>query len=362
MRIASAQIAVSAQYEAVQASVKSESLEFWVGARRPGAQPPVEQPPSVDKLSLTPRAQAGQPVSKALKADDEDQHLTPRDRLIADILRRMIKALTGEDLKIFSPAELAGKMAEAQQSAADTGAQLQQAQQAQAAAQQPPSAGFGLIYDHYESHYEYEAVSFSAQGTVKTRDGTEIQFSVQLNMSREFYTENRETLRLGDAKKIDPLVVNFDGNAAQLSDTKFQFDLDSDGRQEQISLLNPGSGLLALDKNGDGNINDGSELFGPSSGNGFAELASYDEDKNGFIDEGDSIYNKLRIWLQDGQGNQQLLALGAKDIGAIYLGHVSTPYTYKNDANVSQGDVASTGLFLREDGGAGTVQQIDYAA
>lgn len=358
MRIESAKITASAQHEAVQASVKRESLEFWIGERRPGAQ----QPPVADKLSLTPQAQAGQPVSKTVQAGDEEQNLTPHDRLIADILRSMIKALTGQELKLFSPAELADKMAQAQQSAADTGAQLQQAQQAQAAAaQQPPSAGFGLVYDHYESHYESEAVSYSAQGTIKTSDGKEIQFSVQLNMSREFYTENRETLRLGDAKKVDPLVVNFDGTAAQLSDTKFQFDLDSDGRQEQISVLKPGSGLLALDKNGDGKINNGSELFGPNSGDGFAELAAYDEDKNGFIDEGDSIYNKLRIWLQDGQGNQQLLALGAKNIGAIYLGHLSTPFTYKNDANATQGDVASTGLFLREDGSAGTVQQIDYS-
>ncbi|WP_054774848.1 hypothetical protein [Methylogaea oryzae] len=230
----------------------------------------------------------------------------------------------------------------------------------QAAAQQP-SAGFGLVYDHYESHFESEAVSYSAQGTVKTADGKEIQFSVQLNMSREFYTENRETLRLGDAKKVDPLVINFDGNAAELGDTKFQFDLDSDGRQEQIAVLKPGSGLLALDKNGDGVVNNGSELFGPASGNGFAELAAYDEDKNGFIDEGDSIYNKLRIWQQDGQGKGQLLALGAKNVGAIYLGHVSTPFTYKNAANVTQGDVVSTGLFLRENGSAGTVQQIDYS-
>lgn len=360
MRIESAQVATKAHHAAVQQSLRQESLEFWVGKHRPSAERPAA--PAADKFSLTPKAQASQPVPRVVSADEVDQSLSPRDRLLADILRHMLKLLSGEEPKLFSPSELADQMAGAQQNASEAGAKIQQAHQEQAAAaQNPPSVGFGLVYDSYESHYESESTSFSAEGTIKTKDGKEIQFSVQLNMSREFYTEHRESLRTGDAKKIDPLVVNFDGNAAQLGDSKFQFDLDSDGRTEQIALLKPGSGMLALDKNGDGSINNGSELFGTKTGNGFAELATYDEDKNGFIDEGDSIYNKLRIWTRDEQGNQQLAALGAKNIGAIYLGHLATPLTYKDSANATQGDVASTGLFVRENGSTGTVQQINYA-
>ena len=63
----------------------------------------------------------------------------------------------------------------------------------------------------------------------------------------------------------------------ELSDQTFYFDLDADGKEEEISVLN-GSGYLALDKNGDGVINDGSELFGTKNGDGFADLARYDED------------------------------------------------------------------------------------
>ena len=82
----------------------------------------------------------------------------------------------------------------------------------------------------------------------------------------------------------DPLVINLDGNIAELSDQTFLFDLDGDGEMDEISELSAKSGFLALDKNGDGTINDGTELFGTRSGNGFQDLSAYDTDHNGFID------------------------------------------------------------------------------
>ena len=69
-------------------------------------------------------------------------------------------------------------------------------------------------------------MSFSSDGVVKTADGKEINFSVDLNMSREFASQQNVSIREGDAKKMDPLVINFDGKAPELTDTKFSFDLD----------------------------------------------------------------------------------------------------------------------------------------
>lgn len=54
-----------------------------------------------------------------------------------------------------------------------------------------------------------------------------------------------------------------------------------------------------------------------------------------------------------------LFAFGQKGIGAICLGSVDTDFSFKNDANQTQGELRQTGIFLREDGTAGTVQQID---
>jgi hypothetical protein len=174
--------------------------------------------------------------------------------------------------------------------------------------------------------------------------------------------ETNLSILAGDPeKKTDPLVINFDGNAAELSQKRFEFDIDANGTTEQIATLKPGSGFLALDKNQDGVINNGSELFGPNSGNGFSELAKYDVDKNSFIDEADPIYNSLRIWQRHEDGSQQLIALGDKNIGAIYLGHVTTPFQLRTADNQSLGEVTDTGIYLTEEGKTGTIQQINLS-
>jgi hypothetical protein len=159
----------------------------------------------------------------------------------------------------------------------------------------------------------------------------------------------------------DPLVLNFNGQAAQLTDTKFNFDIDSDGTEDQISFVSSGSGFLAIDKNRDGKVNNGQELFGAVTGDGFAELAAYDDDKNLWIDENDAVYKDLRLWTKDESGRDTLSSLTEKEVGAIYLGQTSTGFSIKNSQNQLYGQIKSTGLFLNENGSAGTVQQIDLA-
>jgi hypothetical protein len=136
---------------------------------------------------------------------------------------------------------------------------------------------------------ESEQTSFTAGGVIKTADGKEIEFSIDLNLSREFASDKVTIL---EQKLSDPLVINFDGPAAELTGTKFSFDLDNDGTLDQISFLKSGSGFLALHQNQDGVINNGSELFGAGTGNGFADLLKYDSDQNGWIDENDLKVNK----------------------------------------------------------------------
>ena len=127
-------------------------------------------------------------------------------------------------------------------------------------------------------------------------------------------------------------------------------------------MLGNGRGFLAFDKNGDGIINDGSELFGALTGDGFSELALYDEDGNGWIDEADSIFSKLRVWTKDENGKDILLSLKEADLGAIYLNRVSTEFSVNNtETNEQNAQVRSTGVYLKESGGAGSIQQIDFA-
>ena len=217
---------------------------------------------------------------------------------------------------------------------------------------------------------EQEDTCFSTVGTVRTKDGREINFNVNVNMSRRCEEYYREELNVAQFALYDPLVINLDTDATELSDQTFYFDLDADGEEEEISMLK-GSGYLALDKNGDGIINDGSELFGTGNGDGFADLARYDEDGNGWIDENDSIWSKLKIWCKDEKGNDVLYKLSDKGVGAICLQNVSTDFTLQGDrtawdgvteANATNGAIRKTGIFLYENGNVGTVQHVDMAA
>lgn len=226
------------------------------------------------------------------------------------------------------------------------------------------SSSWGFENLHYETETYYmqeQSASFQTQGQVVTADGRTIDFNLNVHMSSRFEAYYKESFDIQKAVNLcDPLVINLDSSPATVSDQTFYFDLDGDGVEEDIHKLNSGSGYLALDKNNDGKINDGNELFGTASGDGFADLAKYDEDGNGWIDENDAIWNHLKIWVQTEQG-PQLYCLADKGVGAICLNRMPTYYTqYDKDGEVSA-VVRSTGMFLYENGAAGSMQHLDLA-
>lgn len=208
---------------------------------------------------------------------------------------------------------------------------------------------------------EAEDTAFSTVGTVRTSDGRQIQFNVNVGMSRQFQQYYEQNMELDAFSMCDPLVINLDTDVAQLSDQNFYFDIDGDGVLDEVSQLGAGSGYLALDKNGDGVINDGNELFGTASGNGFKDLAQYDEDGNGWIDENDAIWSQLKIWCKDENGNDVLYKLADKGVGAICLQNVSTDFTMKGEDGRTKGAIRNSGVFLYENGNVGTVQHVDVA-
>ena len=208
---------------------------------------------------------------------------------------------------------------------------------------------------------ESESVAFASSGMVKTQDGRSIDFNIEVSMSRAF-TSQINTLTTQNYIKTDPLVINLDTDIGSVTDQKFLFDLDSDGDEEEISFAGKGSGFLALDKNGDGRIGDGSELFGTKSGDGFKDLAAFDEDGNGWIDENDSIYSKLKVWTKDEDGNDYLINLKDADVGAIYLDNADTQFSLKDGNNRLNGEIKKTGIYLHEStGAAGTLNHVDLA-
>ena len=112
-----------------------------------------------------------------------------------------------------------------------------------------------------------------------------------------------------------PIIVDTRGEGVRLTSAAdgVGFDIRADGHPIQIAWTATGSGngFLALDRNHNGTIDDGSELFGnftaqPKSPtpNGFLALAEFDKTENGgngdgIIDEHDAVYSHLVIWIDE---------------------------------------------------------------
>ena len=201
--------------------------------------------------------------------------------------------------------------------------------------------------DIRQQHFfqEAERLQMGAMGTITTDDGRKVDFALGLDMARNFELEESLTQQETTRTLIDPLVINLDGGAASLTSSSFSFDLDADGHEEEISFVGQGSGFLALDMNKDGLINDGSELFGTQGTEGFADLARYDGDGNMWIDENDEIFNDLKVWTRNEQGEDQLLSLKEAGVGAIYLGSTTSSFELTDSENNLLGQVKRSGVF-----------------
>jgi len=356
MIITKAQVAMAASHDYREDYQINEKLNFSLSAQAKESRETDRVAVRGENVFISPQGFSLLELQRSHPRLDLNTQMDARARINLMILKNLYETITGQPMNILEPGALAIEGANldleisaAQQNRIDVHATRTDAK----------TMGNGLVYQRQTRYQEQEKMEFKAEGLIRTADGREIAFSTSLTMSRNYVEESGINTGQGGAKKIDPLVINFDGKGAQLSQTRFNFDLDNNGTEEQIASLHPGSGYLAWDRNGDGIINNGSELFGPTSGLGFSELARFDEDGNHFIDEGDSIYHQLRIWSFNEDGSQQLVALGDKNIGAIFLGHVTSPFQLKDDNNQSLGEISNSGFFLYENGKTGLVQEIN---
>lgn len=112
--------------------------------------------------------------------------------------------------------------------------------------------------------------------------------------------------------RSDPLIVDLDVDGIETRSMMggYYFDQDVNGFSEKTGWVSADDGLLVLDRNGDGVINNGGELFGDQTvlkngrkaANGFQALAELDGNQDGKIDINDAVYSQLRVW-QDINGN-----------------------------------------------------------
>ncbi|MDR1274802.1 MAG: putative Ig domain-containing protein [Candidatus Accumulibacter sp.] len=177
--------------------------------------------------------------------------------------------------------------------------------------------------------------------------------------------------------RIDPLALDLDGDGLETSNFNLQnpiwFDHDLNGSAEGTGWLNSDDGFLVLDRNGNGTIDDGSELFGDhtplyegdgTAVNGFAALAQEDTNEDGLVDNQDANWNDLRVWRdlnQDGiSQSNELFTLSELGIQSLTVAAEA--------ASQSQGNnqISATGIFTWEDSsegiaGAGQAADIDFS-
>ena len=170
------------------------------------------------------------------------------------------------------------------------------------------------------------------------------------------------------APRRDPLVLDLDGDGIETlgQQAVTYFDHDANGFAELTGWVSGDDGFLALDRDGDGRINDGRELFGDSAvlasgalaANGLQALAEWDLAANGgnaddVIDASDNVWSNLRVWRDlDGDGFSdagELFTLGDLGINAISLGFTDTGLG-DGLGNTQQ----RAGTFTRSDGSTGT--------
>ncbi len=278
--------------------------------------------------TVSMRTPVAPPSQQLSEKDLELASLDPKVRIMA----MMIEAMTGKKVDITS-----FKSSTFSQAPQDSG------------------VSSSPIFDYEYHAKELNSMSYSASGSVKLSDGSMREYSLSIEWAKAFVVDNRFSIQDGQIF-TDPLVISF-GGGEPLSSNTFAFNLNSEVKHLHFS---DGGGYLALDKNGDGVINDGSELFGPSTGKGFLELAAYDSDRNGWIDSNDAIFSQLRIWVAH-ENEDKLYTLSEAGIGAISLSATDISYVAKDSIDSAFAHYKKASVALGENGGVYGVFEADIA-
>ena len=165
--------------------------------------------------------------------------------------------------------------------------------------------------------------------------------------------------------RVDPLIFDLDGDGIKttsLDQSRTYFDLDSNGFAERTAWVDASDGLLVLDRNNDGQITSGQELFGDQTllangvraASGFEALKEFDSNRDGRIDAKDEVYSKLKIWRDlNGDGISQAEEL--KGLSDYNIASISLSSTSSNTSDVMNNIQRRVGSFIKTDGSGGVI-------
>ncbi|MHC9540964.1 MAG: hypothetical protein AB9903_15805 [Vulcanimicrobiota bacterium] len=138
-----------------------------------------------------------------------------------------------------------------------------------------------------------------------------VTYQISMSFSR---VEAQVEIQDVQINMADPLVLDMNGEGIQLTPAGrgASFDINGDGKKESTAWVKGGSAFLVMDRNNNGLIDDGNELFGDQHGasNGFQELARFDTCRDNIIDRKDTVFKALKVY-------QDLNSNGAIDYGEV---------------------------------------------
>lgn len=363
MRVQASQLSFAVQHRQGVQHEREERLRTWVGDRRPdfegeearGLARPAPGPLDLLQAKLQRQARqlaqakaAAAPPPRALHGRDPPPpanadplaNLDPKTKKMLLLLEKLFGIKDIRSLSFgFTVSQVQGVQ----------GQVLEQDGTA--------PVGWGMEYDYHEFYRAYESTTLDASGSLTTADGRSFTFTLSYSQTWEFTSRTDISLRAGDARRVDPLALDLGGQGLAFSPERMGIDLDQDGRLEQVHRLSGSARWLALDRNGNGRVDDGGELFGTTSGDGFLDLQALDGDGNGWIDAADQAFAQLLLW--DGD---LLVPLAQTGIGALGTMAIEAPFTHRDAQGEEAAQTRKLGLFLRNDGSAGVAAQVDLVA
>lgn len=278
-----------------------------------------------DQVNLSPAARHTRRLEHR-SGHGDDNPFSALDKLTNQLLRTMMRAFTGREFNLLDPSRSGAPTAasppqppldSATLSAAETGTPP-------AADSIPPGTTLvdgtpapvispnplaPLYRSAFAEFYQVQSFSFSASGTVNTEDAQQVGISVHFSYSQQLYAAVGGSVTTADgntAGASSPLNANFEGYAAQLSQTSFSFELDLNGQPAQNSAPAPAvAGTVATPP-------------GPAT-------TASGEVKNELLQKLDKLFERLQIWLRHSNGERQLIALGLNSTSALYMGHLTKP-------------------------------------
>ncbi|NUM54895.1 MAG: hypothetical protein HUU46_14710 [Candidatus Hydrogenedentes bacterium] len=171
-------------------------------------------------------------------------------------------------------------------------------------------AFFNNSTDDFQTRFQELYEGLTGLGLVGSPSGTAngtarlqaTSFSLQLEFSFE-------SVEFTQVQQSDPIVLDLDGDGFEIThhNDGARFDIRGNGKAAATAFVNGGDAFLALDRNGNGLIDSGRELFGDQHGaaNGFEELRKLDSNGDGVIDANDKGFDKLLVFRDNGNGKTE---------------------------------------------------------